>query len=109
MTCHFVQSDAAGRVTTVQLTKQAEYLGSENASAVADELFGLVGEAEGSELQLDLQNVRYMTSTGLKVLLALRRKLHAARGRLILCNPSPQVVEVLDVTRLNTLFEVCQA
>src|SRR5262249_55026068 len=31
------------------------------------------------------------------------------RGRLILGNPSPQVVEVLDVTRLNTLFEVCQA
>ena len=101
MTCHFVQSEAAGRVTTVQITKHAEFLGSENASAVADELFGLVGEA-------DLQNVRYMTSTGLQVLLALRRKLHAARGRLILCHPSPQVVEV-DVTRLNTLFEVCEA
>ena len=109
MTYHFVQSEAAGRVTTVQLTKNAESLDSENASAVADELFGLVGEAEGSELLLDLQNVRYMTSTGLQVLLALRRKLHAARGRLILCNPSPQVVEVLDVTQLNTLFEVCQA
>jgi hypothetical protein len=38
---------------------------------------------------------------GLQVLLALRRKLHAARGRLILCNPSPQVVEVLDVTRFS--------
>jgi anti-anti-sigma factor len=99
MTCHFVQSEAAGRVTTVQLTKHAEFLGSENASAV--------GEPEGNELLLDLQNVRYMTSTGLQVLLALRRKLHAARGRLILCNPSPQVVEVSDVTRLNTLFEVC--
>ena len=63
MTCHFVQSEAADPVTTVQFTKHAEFLGSENASAVADELFGLVGEAEGSELLLDLQNVRYVTST----------------------------------------------
>jgi anti-anti-sigma factor len=106
VTSHFLQSESVGRVTTVQLTKDAEYLGSENASAVAEELFGLVGEANGSELLLDLQNVRYMTSTGLTVLLALRGKLHAAGGRLSLCNPSPQVVEVLDVTRLNTLFEV---
>ena len=108
MTCHFLQSEAVGRVTTVQLTKQAEYLGSENASAVADELFELVGEAKGSELLLDLQNVRYVTSTGLTVLLALRRRLHAAGGRLSLCNPSPQVAQVLDVTRLNTLFEIGQ-
>jgi len=75
---------------------------------VADQLFGLVGEANGNELLLDLQNVQYVTSTGLTVLLALHRKLHAAGGRLSLCNPSPQVAEVLDVTRLNTLFEVCQ-
>jgi anti-anti-sigma factor len=77
----------------------------DNAPAVADELLSLVHGAEPRELLLDLQNVRYLTSTGLTLLLALRQKVQAAGGRLSLCNPSPQVAEVLDATRLNTLFE----
>jgi anti-anti-sigma factor len=76
--------------------------------AVADELLSLVHGPEPRELLLDLQNVRYLTTTGLTVLLALRQKVHAAGGRLSLCNPSSQVTEVLEATRLNTLFEVCR-
>src|SRR5262249_4462161 len=74
--------------------------------AVADELLSLVHGAEPRELLLDLQNVRYLTTTGLTLLLALRQKVHAAGGRLSLSNPSSQVTEVLEATRLNTLFEI---
>jgi anti-anti-sigma factor len=55
---------------------------------------------------LDLQNVRFLTSTFLAGLLTLRRLLKAAGGQLALTNVNPLLYEVLEATCLTQVFEV---
>ena len=65
---------------------------------------------EGSpqaRLVLDLGNVRFVTGSALGRLVALNRRVRAAGGRLMLSNLSPAVAEVLTVTHLDKVLEVC--
>jgi anti-sigma B factor antagonist len=57
-------------------------------------------------LLLDLSGIRYVSSTGLGLLVGLNHRIRAAGGRLLLGNVGPAVREVLAVTRLDTVLEV---
>jgi anti-sigma B factor antagonist len=50
---------------------------------------------QGGEITLDMADVRFIDSSGIRALLAISRQLHG-RGRLILESPSPLVRRVLD-------------
>jgi anti-anti-sigma factor len=53
-----------------------------------------------SSIILDLHEVQYISNVFLSVLVAVRKQLLAAGGRLVLCNLAPQVLDVFLVTRL---------
>jgi anti-anti-sigma factor len=80
-----------------------------NTDAVGEQLSHLIEGRTRPQLHLDLVGIRYVSSSALGKLLALNRKVRAAGGRLVLCNPSPAVVEVLTVTGLHTILEVRRA
>jgi anti-anti-sigma factor len=69
-------------------------------------LFRLIDDLGRSDVALDLENVLFLGSIGLTVLLSLNKQLRAAGGRLALVNVHPHVYEVLTVTRLTTVLEV---
>jgi anti-anti-sigma factor len=73
---------------------------------VARQLFGVVEEAGPRRVVLDFSKVRYATSTLLGRLVALRAQVLASGGQLVLCNVSPLLYEMLEVTRLTQVFEV---
>jgi anti-anti-sigma factor len=60
----------------------------------------------GPSIVLDLSGVSFMDSTGLKVLLAVRRRAELAGGRLGLAAPTRPVRRVLHVTGLDQTFLV---
>src|SRR5262245_20812988 len=51
-------------------------------------------------LRLDLAEVRYMSSAGIRVLLTFHQQLHRIGGSFSLANPSPPVREVLEMAGL---------
>jgi anti-anti-sigma factor len=77
-----------------------ELHGEDLAETLTQELSAAVNEAGAPKVALDCQHVEAMTTPCMRPLLALNHQLKTKNGRLILCNLSPFVAEVLTVTRL---------
>ena len=56
-------------------------------------------------LVLDLSDIEFLSSAGLRILVTTRKALQAAGGDVVLAEPSDRVVETLDTAGLNVLFE----
>ena len=59
-----------------------------------------------NNLVLNLAVVEYVTSMTLGKLVMLNRRVQAANGRLTLCHLTPTINEILEFTRLKSLFNV---
>jgi anti-sigma B factor antagonist len=57
-------------------------------------------------LVVDLEKVDYMSSAGLRELVAALKRAKKDGGDLRLARPSPRVKEVLDLAGLTTIFEI---
>ncbi len=57
-------------------------------------------------LVVDLANVEYMSSAGLRELVASLKRAKTDGGDLRLARPSARVKEVLDLAGLTTIFEI---
>jgi anti-sigma B factor antagonist len=66
----------------------------------------LVDGLSQPDLVVDLQDVRYLTSTALGKLVALHKRVKAAGGRLTLMGVGDHVYEVFRVTRLHEILDV---
>ena len=63
-------------------------------------------DAGRSHLTLDLEAVEYMSSAGLRVLVAMQKAAKKSGGRLALACQSLRVKEVLDLAGLTPVFEI---
>ena len=59
-----------------------------------------------NRLVLNLAVVEYLPSMALGKLVMLNRKVQVGAGCLALCHLTPTVTEVLEVTRLSSLFNI---
>ena len=79
-------------------------LDDQTAPAIQKELFSLADQHGGRDLVMDFHNVTLLNSTGLELLLGLRKRVLATGGRLRLCNVGPFVAEVFQATQLADVF-----
>jgi anti-sigma B factor antagonist len=59
-----------------------------------------------SNLVLDLAGVEYLSSAGLREMVAALKKVKQNGGDLRLCTPSDRVMEVLDLAGLDSIFQI---
>ena len=59
-----------------------------------------------TELVLDFEQTEYVSSAGLRVLLALYKTMNAKQGRLVLCKVNHTIVEMFVATGLIDFFEI---
>ena len=59
-----------------------------------------------TNLDIDLANVDYISSAGLRVLVAAQKKVNAAAGNMRLLSPNDEVFEVFEMTGLSDIFTV---
>jgi anti-anti-sigma factor len=57
---------------------------------------------------LNLKNTSYLDSSGLRELLTTHIKVLNSKGRLILCNLSPKIRDLLIIMKLYYKLEVCE-
>ena len=76
-----------------------------NAPEVQDEIMALI-TGEGGDVVVDLSETKYISSAGLRVLLAAHKKLKTVGGRFTLRGVSPTVREILDVTGFSGFLEI---
>jgi anti-anti-sigma factor len=81
-------------------------LGAPSGESANLPLFRLVDDLGCARVDLDCQDLGFLSSVGLATLLTLHRKLRAAGGCLVLSNVRPHIHEIFVVTRLKALLEV---
>jgi anti-sigma B factor antagonist len=101
---HWLEREDRGDVTVVRL--KLPRLGDDDAQAIFKQVYSLVDDMGRNKLVLDLGPVEYLPSVALGKLVMLNRKAQAANGRLALCQLSPDVRDILDVTHLSQLFQL---
>jgi anti-anti-sigma factor len=96
------QVEERGRTTVVRLGRREVA----NVQVLGATLSGLAGTTRGHVFLVDFGAVESFNAAALTVLLRLQRQLAASGRRLGLCGLRPAVAEVLEVTRLDRLFDV---
>lgn len=92
-------------VEQVTLIEVSGRIDSMNASELGEALSGEF-ERGSRQIVVDLAKVSYMSSAGLRELVAAYRKLHDSSGDLRLAQPSSRVLDVLEMSGLDTIFQI---
>jgi anti-anti-sigma factor len=100
---HWLEREDFGDVTVVRL-KTPRTLDDDVIRTVFDPIYSLVASVGRRRLVLNLSAVGYLPSMALGKLVMLNRKIQAEQGRLALCHLSPVTEEILEGTRLKSLF-----
>ena len=66
----------------------------------------LTGVSPERGIVIDLSGVEYMSSAGLRVMLALARRMRGSAGRLVLCGLTEPVRQVFELAGFLPLFSV---
>jgi len=92
---------------TTVLTVMVDRVNSEAATALYE--FVLEFTSAGQRcFVLDLQNVTYLDSACLGVMLRLLKDLEEQKGRIALANVNPYVASLFRITRLDRAFPICR-
>jgi anti-sigma B factor antagonist len=89
-------------VTVVALTGRFD---AQSAGDAEDTLKAAL-EGGAKKILVDMDQVEYISSAGLRVLLSTAKKLAGVSGKLVLCGLKPYVREVFEVAGFTTIFMI---
>ena len=58
-----------------------------------------------TELVIDLKDLEYISSAGLRVLLACQKKM-MKQGKMTVCNPNDVITEIFEVTGFSEILDI---
>lgn len=76
-----------------------------DAAAVREQLKTIIEQGRGRVL-IDLGGLTFMDSSGCSVLISAFKAIRGKSGRLVLSNLSPEIQSLIELTRLNEIFEI---
>lgn len=80
-------------------------LNASNATPFRDQVRAAL-RPEHTQIDLDFAATRFVDSSGLGALISLHKAMCARQGRVRVVNPTPQVQQILELTRMHRLFEI---
>ncbi|MEZ6142645.1 MAG: STAS domain-containing protein [Zavarzinella sp.] len=84
-------------------------LDEQNIQKIGDDLFRLVDELGRRKILLNFSNVEFLSSAALGKLMAMKRKVDAVRGKLVLCEIASDIMEVFSLTNLDKIFTITKS
>lgn len=95
-------TETANAVTLVEVNGRVDSMNANQFRA------GLIDQINNGNVQLvlDLSNVDYMSSAGLREIIATLKKAKKEKGDLRLVQPSKRVLDVLEMAGLQTIFRI---
>ena len=96
-----IEDDRGVRV----LSARGEFVGGKETDLLRETLAS-EAEAGTSRLLIDLENVQYLNSTALGVLIAAHTNFSRRGGVLALCNVSEGINNIFVITKLSRVFSV---
>ena len=80
-------------------------LDTNTSKEAGDQLDRLVEEGE-LKLLIDLTNLEYVSSSGLRILLATSKKIKVLKGEMRICGLNETVNEVFEISGFTMIFKV---
>jgi anti-anti-sigma factor len=96
-----ISIESADGRTTLRLAGRFD---TQNSLALRNAAKPLLGAEDVSALVIDLEQVSFIDSSGLGLLLLLREQATAVGKSIILSRCSPEVMKVLSITQFHRLF-----
>ncbi|GAB4323801.1 MAG: anti-sigma factor antagonist [Phototrophicales bacterium] len=94
-----IHSEENGKVTVIELFGE---LDSITAPQAQDHILSLV--KQDSRILLDMSQVSYMSSAGLRILLVLYREIQNKVGKIVVCGLNDEVRDVMAITGFLDFF-----
>ena len=88
--------------------ESAAGLNSFNNNSLRDSLYDLVEVRQDPRVAIDLLRVDYLSSSGVAILVGLKRRVETRNGKVVLYNVQPIVSDLLKVMRLDRYFLVSE-
>ena len=89
----------------IQVARPGGRLDSNSGPVFEKELLGYI-DGGSRRLLLDLSQLGYISSAGLRVILVAAKKMKTAGGKLVLAGLSAQVAEVFEISGFNRILEI---
>lgn len=86
----------------------AEGLNDFRNNGLRDSLYELVQTRSQPFFAIDLLQVDYLSSSGLAILVGIKRRVEARLGKIVLFHVQPTVLEILKVTKLDRYFTMAE-
>lgn len=99
---YFTTRDEAG-ILVVTLTDASD-LNDFRTNAFRDALYGTVEPLDAPLVVLDLAAADYLSSSGVAILVGLKRRVEAHGGKLVLARVQPSVQHLLAIMKLTQYF-----
>ena len=98
-----VSVNETGGVVVIKLTGQL--MGGTDALKINDELFDLLEKGK-NKIIVDLEEVSWINSSGLGILIGMITRVRKEKGEMVLINIAEKIKEILRVTKLESIFKV---
>jgi anti-anti-sigma factor len=100
-----VRSESFGEIRTIQLN-DAKILDESVIQQISKDLIELLGKTEETNVVLDFDQVRFMSSSALGMLIKVNKKCKEFKIDLKLCNIAPDIMQVFKITRLDKVLSI---
>ena len=77
-----------------------------NTSSELEKEIGELFENNQNKMVLDLKDLAYVSSAGLRVLLSAQKKINQTSGEMIIENPNPDIMEIFEVTGFVDVLKI---
>ena len=97
-----IKQESAGNIVILALEGRLDTL---NFSFLEKAVNALI-ENNQKEIVLDCQDLDYVSSSGLRILLKALKQVESVQGRFTICNLQPQIVQIFKISGFDHLFEL---
>lgn len=95
----------AENATIVTLAEE-RILAEEEIRSLQEAIMSIIDESGRINMILDFQNVRFLSSAVLGLLIRISKRIYESDGQLRLCNIDRKIHEVFRITRLTKIFDI---
>ena len=97
--------DYRGQVVIATLTDE-RILDEEQLQSLEVSFLPLIKQTPGIQLIISFENVKFLTSSVLGLLIRISKNVYEQDGTLRLCSIEPKIQDVFRITRLDKIFDI---
>jgi anti-sigma B factor antagonist len=104
---HFecIELESADAASTIKF-KDKRVMDPARIERLGKELEQIASAPSGQKLMVDFENVRFISSAAISKLVVFEKRIRANGGKLRLSKMRPEVRDVFDLARLDTVFDI---